>query len=207
MNNVLFTSDILLDTDYGLLKYIKRYCSNEYFNNLDFIDNNYAMKYKINEMDSNNPLDMILKEEYKPNSNDLYDSFMGENYDDIVKLSMFTDVIKMANVYNLSSSIDITIICKSLSEKQIIREKIKCDILVDKNYNCDVDIYDAIVTKSFNNVKNFLPVFGKNIYIGNIKRNLENGQANVPLIEITDLVKQSNNLYLIDIYNLDKPKG
>ena len=209
MNNVLFTSDILYDTDFGLVKMIGSLPFKDYFRTdyLSLLENDNVLIYNLTNILPKNPFEYILKDEYRDSAESLYEECVDNEIDIVLDYGRFTDILRMVETYNLSTSIEVTIACRNEQEKQVISSRIKCKTIIQKDYRIDIDSYDSIFTKRFSTVENFLPISGKNFYIGNIHYNLESGQLSKPLEYMSDKIKDGNNLYLIDIYNIDKPRG
>ena len=208
MNNVLFTSDILYDTDYAILRMIQKSFKRDYFKDISFIENDYTLIDTLMNKITSNPLKYILKEEYIEDSDVLYNSLLSEEAEILVSLGRFTEVINLAQTYCFSKSINVTVLCRNQFEEQIIKSRINnCKIIINNDYNTDVESFDSIITRKYEMIDIFLPLFGKNIYIANLAYNMEPDSVRVPLISMTEKIKDSNNLFLLDIYNLEEPRG
>lgn len=202
MNNILVDFDLLIDTDFGLLQLIKK----EYHDN-DFIDTIILkMKDKILlsellDRKDKNPLSIAFKKQYVDNIDSLYDEFMKNEYESILKYSISTSLLDLMLTYAQSNSCMITVICKNKLEEQIIN-KFNIKSIISSFDKVNIDDFDSIYIKDYTKVLSFKRLKAKNIFIGNYKFNLEDDC--MPLEDISILIADINIVSIIDVYNSNK---
>ena len=197
---ILFTSNILLDTDIGVYRLIKNEYNNpKYFklNILDVIIERY--KEIIPKRDTINPLSFIIKEEYKDSIDNLYKEIMDTKYSEVLKLSEFTNVEQLAEIFTSRKGFEPTIICKNLEEKQIFKDKNKSyDIIVSEYEDIDIKPYHAIDTKYYKDYSKFNKVVAKTLYFANAKYNYINNNIIDPEIYVN--LEGPNDFKAINLY-------
>ena len=198
---ILFTSNILLDTDIGVYRLVReKYDNPKYFklNILDVIIERY--KEVIPRRDTINPLSFIIKDEYKNSIDNLYNEMMYKDYSRILELSEFTNVEDVLGLFLTRKELDIKIVCKNLEEKQIFKNRNKkYNIVVFENYkDIDVEPYDAIYTKYYKDYSKFNKIVAKTLYFANAKYNFTNKNIIDPEIYIN--LDGPNEFKAINLY-------
>ena len=198
---ILFTSNILLDTDIGVYRLVReKYDNPKYFklNILDVIIERY--KEVIPRRDTINPLSFIIKDEYKNSIDNLYNEMMSKDYSRILELSEFTNVEDVLGLFLTRKELDIKIVCKNLEEKQIFKNRNKkYNIVVFENYeDIDVEPYDAIYTKYYKDYSKFNKIVAKTLYFANAKYNFTNKNIIDPEIYIN--LDGPNEFKAINLY-------
>lgn len=208
--------DLIIDTDVGLLKFIQK----EYNNPKVFIPG------ILNERDVNilkmimidrihyNPLKAIMIEgtDAYNNADSLYEQFIENHYEEILKLSSQTalfDIIRRSS--SIGDTVKFDILCKNELERDMIisrfkRFKINPSVkIVSDLSKYDVSYYGSIYVKDIRDALFFPKFEGKNVIIGNYKFNCENNLPLVPNKDInTKLILRSNVVKLIDMYYIDQ---
>ena len=198
---ILFTSNILLDTDIGVYRLVReKYDNPKYFklNILDVIIERY--KEVIPRRDTINPLSFIIKDEYKNSIDNLYNEMMSKDYSRILELSEFTNVEDVLGLFLTRKELDIKIVCKNLEEKQIFKNRNKkYNIVVFENYkDIDVEPYNAIYTKYYKDYSKFDKIVAKTLYFANAKYNFTNKNIIDPEIYIN--LDGPNEFKAINLY-------
>ena len=198
---ILFTSNILLDTDIGVYRLVReKYDNPKYFklNILDVIIERY--KEVIPRRDTINPLSFIIKDEYKNSIDNLYNEMMSKDYSRILELSEFTNVEDVLGLFLTRKELDIKIVCKNLEEKQIFKNRNKkYNIVVLENYkDIDVEPYNAIYTKYYKDYSKFDKIVAKTLYFANAKYNFTNKNIIDPEIYIN--LDGPNEFKAINLY-------
>ena len=198
---ILFTSNILLDTDIGVYRLVReKYDNPKYFklNILAVIIERY--KEVISRRDTINPLSFIIKDEYKNSIDNLYNEMMSKDYSRILELSEFTNVEDVLGLFLTRKELDIKIVCKNLEEKQIFKNRNKkYNIVVFENYkDIDVEPYDAIYTKYYKDYSKFNKIVAKTLYFANAKYNFTNKNIIDPEIYIN--LDGPNEFKAINLY-------
>ena len=204
MNNILIEFDMVIDTDYGLIKMIKdKYNNPEYIDKkyLDLVENNVLI-YSLVKRDIKNPLSLIINDKYKDSINKLLNEFYDNEYKNILEYSHKTNIYDLINIYLMTNQISINILCKNVLEEQFISNMdINITPITENDYSkINIDKYDCIFIKDFNNILKFKDVKVKNIYIARYSFNLEKDNQ-TPLKEISDEIKEGNLFFIIDIYD------
>lgn len=204
MNNILIDFNLLIDTDYGLIKLIKtEYSENEFINVLLSKMRDKIILGELVSRKDKNPLYIALNKDYKESADSLYKEFMESEYDSILKYSISTSLLELILTYIETNSCTVTVICKNKSEEQIIN-KYKLKAIISDNY-ADIDIseFDSIYIKDYREILEFKFLKAKNIFIGNYRFNLEEDNY-TPIKEVSLLVGDINIISVIDVYNSNK---
>lgn len=216
--NPLFDFQILCDTDLGLYRLIKRdFYDRSIFNNYLFDSNDLKfIKTMIMCRDKVNPLHIFCKENVMTDEelDNLYEQFLTEEYDNILKLSPPTGIMSIASLSNSFDNVVYgTVLCKTEQEKQWIEK-------YDKNLKCiignligfDIKSYDTIYIKELYSltVLKQESIRLKNIIFPKFLFNLEVGTHNVeiPLVEISKKYYKNNKFLIVNTYrDIEIPLG
>jgi hypothetical protein len=216
--SALICSDILLDKDVGLIRLISsNYRNEEYFDDLvidDIASDLDAGKYLLYKRQNPNPLSVISTGSMTDeNLNELYEEFINTKYDNIVQLSMFTDVHKIISKFSYSNGTVIpTILCKTEYEKEYILgffstvDIRNINIVVEKDLSkIDLSMYDTIYMKYFKDVIKFNETLnGKSIIVSGGEYNytsIPEANFHEPIPELLIYVSNKDcEISLIDMY-------
>lgn len=205
MDKILITSDILLDTEFGLIKMMSKKYNNKQLVDIKEPFNDIGVKYDLINNHTNNPLDIILVKQYTTCEKDeLLNSFFESEYDNILENSIFTDVDLFFSTIIKTSFLDVILLCKNVQEKQLFKDKFgNINVIVDQNYNVQGDEYDIIYTRYYTNlIKMHYPVY-KSIYLPDIEFNkIENISDKDILLELG-----ISQLQYITLYKLEPTRG
>lgn len=205
MDKILITSDILLDTEFGLIKMMSKKYNNKQLVDIKEPFNDIGVKYDLINNHTNNPLDIILVKQYTTCEKDeLLNSFFESEYDSILENSIFTDVDLFFSTIIKTSFLDVILLCKNVQEKQLFKDKFgNINVIVDQNYNVQGDEYDIIYTRYYTNlIKMHNPVY-KSIYLPDIEFNkIENISDKDILLELG-----ISQLQYITLYKLEPTRG
>src|SRR5699024_461728 len=84
------------------------------------------MKYIMVTRKNKNPLNSIMKPDYIKNADSLYNQFMEEKYDDILKLSVTTGIYDIiCRSKGVNDVLKFTVLCKSQKEVDDIKGRFK----------------------------------------------------------------------------------
>ena len=222
-NNILVPFDLLMDTDKGVLRVVnKKYNDKRYFNtsrikdtNGEFLQEdilNFLIKYRIHV----NPLYMITDEDHmkKEDIDDIYKQIIDEDYEEVLRLSTRTPLLKAFNAGTLhqDSPLKITVLCRNKMELEYLKElEFKCKTLLIKDnkdlVNIELKDYKYIYIKNAEDLLDFKYMTGKVIYIATYRFNMlierdRNIDARVEVINpkfILDIVRD-NKIMTMDIY-------
>jgi hypothetical protein len=171
--NPLYYFNTLFDTDYGLIRLLSREYRADIFDvdALDFPD--MRLKWLLINREDINPLNAVLLEDIGDKEvNDLYDQFMDQRYEDILKLSPFTGIgdlfVQSPVVLN---DIFPTVSFNNDLEKQHLRsfldsrgyKSFEYREVNAKNLNCDK--YNPIIIKDGKELGLYRNYTGHSIYL------------------------------------------
>lgn len=208
--NVLFTSDIILDHDTGIIKTIYNNFNDDVFFNMNMLErmanNIFALKYTLVQRKELNPISTVVRDNFKNNIDKIYNQLWDQYSEDIINNSIFTEVERLLSTTSHSTSILPIVMCKNSYEEKLIKEKYKVGTIISEDYSCDASHYDAIYTKSYETTLKFKNLSGNNIYIGNVLYNFEKNNK-TPLLKVSVEINNANKINIINIYYLEKPVG
>lgn len=198
-NNLLVFFNMIVDTDIGVYEVLKRKYNNPNLVNpiINTIDIG-TLLVKLKEERYNNILDMFIDSE-KYNTEDLYNQLIEQEYDNILKYSLVTDVHRLMNVYIMSNVISVTVLCKNKQEEQIIKKMNKNFSTVILNDDLDIDCYDSIFLKNYKDIVFLKNIHCKNIFICDYQNNIDE-EENIPLSDITAIVGKTNYIFTVNLH-------
>lgn len=208
-NNILADFNMLLNTDIGVFKVLKgkynnpKYFDSEFINNID----TDALIYNLMNTKYGNILDLFIKEEYKDQSNSLYNQIMDNDIDLVYDNSIITECLNLFKVYMESGIISISILCKNEKEEQIINKlDSRLNVIKYNEDKIDCKDYDTIFLKDYKDVVKFKDLHSKNIFISNHMNNLDD-EKGTPLLDISLIVARTNKICTIDLHQKEKILG
>lgn len=200
--------DMVLDIDLGLWKLIQSQYPNYNFFHKSIIeerDMNF-MKYAITARNEINPLCLFLKNDYISSADSLYNEFMENHYDDILKLSVNTAIFNMIRRSRyINDVLRFDIICNKQSQKTELEKRFKkfdikpTTIMIDDLKKLDISSYGSIYIKNIQDIFNYQKFEGKNVIIGNYRFNFEKG-TDIPLKESASQILLENPIQIIDVH-------
>lgn len=209
-NSILFNFDVLVDTDFGVIKYLYEKEPTTYSDYLQTEDVCSDMITGINLRDRyySNPLSIICfgYESYRDVVDPIYDKLISEHYSEILERSTINlEIYNMMLIYMQEKDIKVGVYCHNDLEVKYITEAF--DNFKDK---CQYDIvtipellvkYDNIFVKYINdmNVFNIDNIVKKNIFVANIFLNKNPKTNNLDVSQILPLINISSNI--IHTYN------
>lgn len=208
--SALVDFEMLVNTDYGVIQLMKRDYSNGDFIDLDYLNTvpDYALLGELYNRDYENPLLMILKDEYKDQADSLYEQILEEKYKDVLELSITTNVKALMTMYIKNDQMPVTVLCKNIHEQHFINKLNEgYQITLEPRTKLNTDLYDFYYIKKFKDVLDFKGIQVKNLYIARYGFNLEKGYNNILNLSICDNVAQFNQVLFIDLYPMLEIKG
>lgn len=209
---VIIPFDMILDTDFGVLKYIQMKSPNSKFFYKSFLGmkDDVFLRRLIVMRKNVNPLVEFMKDEYINKADDIYNKLITKLYPTVLKCSCETTIFNMIlRILGTSSdTIKVTIACKSKLEQQEINlrlsaNKKSCRSVI-MNYPQDIKLadYENFFIKNIYDM-NDLPadIYQKNIFIGKYGYNMEDDHPDVPLTDIVTPYAMINKINTIDIYS------
>lgn len=207
----LFDFQCLCDTDIGLYRLIKKeYYDRSIFNNylFDSTDERFV-KAMLLDRKKFNPLFTFCQPGAlsEDNMNDLYQQFMDEEYDKILKLSEPTSIMSVASAANsLNKMVNVTVLCNNEEEVNwLMKYNHKLKYIISNYKNFKLDKYDTIYIKDIYVLESFNQesINNKNIIISKFTFNLELGYSKIdmPILELTKKYYKNNKFMISDPYS------
>lgn len=206
----LFDFQVLCDIDLGLYNLIKRdyYDKTVFDNNLFDSNDERFIKTMLLSRSKFNPLFIFCKNNIMKDEeiDDLYQQFLNEEYENILKLSMPTNIMDVLCISNsIKNVVNSTVLCKSQLEIDWIHKyntKIKC--IIDKYDKFDLTKYDTLYIKDIYNLLLFKQesIDMKNIILPRFMFNLElvSRKIEMPIVEIAQKYYKRNKFITADPY-------
>jgi len=208
-NTLLIPFDCFIDIDFGLMMLLKeKYNNPKIIHNSIFQEKDWYIIYLLANRNDENPLSIILKEEYLPNKDSLRDQFMNQEYDEILRLSKPNKILELINLMYASDVVDIDILCKDEKEQEYLETLFK-----DKKINSfvspylnkvNITKYDSIFIKNYKDIIQYRGLVQKNIYVLDYKFNteLDPNKKVRPIVLVEGLISDKNNTSIISPYDM-----
>lgn len=213
--NVLMPFDVVLDLDMGLamLLYFK-YDNPEYIKT-DLMKDENLLKQTLVYRSDENPLSVLYKyPEDKETVDSLYDQFLEQEYDEILKLSNLTDLINLFKLTNKikDNDLNFTILCPSEKEQAIFKQRrVPIKTIVADREKLDLTPYGNIYLRTPSDLLAFDKdqIYTKNIFVANYDFNLILDNIThklylnlAPILEYTQ--GRHLDFYIFNLYKFDK---
>ena len=212
-NNILATSDCIIDKDVGLLKLIQYYYRNTDLFFDDILDalTLEQQQYLLIHRTNINPLSVIVSEDNWDRIDSMYEQFMSSEYDRIVDLSCNTNVFSMLKLVVVGETPERwTIVCNTDHEAEVINSRLRrfgssgVSTTVTQNYK-DIDLskYDELFVKYVRDIPNFGYVEDKMVYISDQNCNTLQTPDGESILNLSYLNNDTldNTLYTFSLYN------
>lgn len=156
----LIPFDVIVDTDFGLLRLIKdKYCNKQMFYTQVFLNKNIDLLWLLYNRTNVNPLQVIARDEdHFEIYDNYYKEFMSTQYTNILARSIFTEIYKLLKItLKTEKAVVPTIVCKTNEEKEYLLNEDKelfsqLPIILAPNMKLAVTIHpdiNAIFTRYF----------------------------------------------------------
>ena len=161
---ILVDFAMVYDTDFGSIKYMLENCKNTDFFKCDPEVTDYFLHCEITVRKYQNPLTVILKEEYNDQADSLFKELQSKHWSEVLKQSPSTEIATMLAIGDMTTGYAITINCRNEEETKFIKKiepswenVIDCDDA--SKYFC---MYIHDMPRTFNRIPD---IEGKCIYI------------------------------------------
>lgn len=197
--HILIDFNMLFDTDLGCIRYLLyTYPNSKFFLNHIKNSTDYFITYSLLTRRDINPLSVLLKPEYIENKDSLYQELVKNKWEDVLKFSEKTDILRLIYSTYKSSGYYITINCLNTLEQFKIEELISewstvIDCTNASKYFC-LFIHDILDFTKYSNLD------GKCIYIYDHASNFLDYEQRV-LSPLALLKSRSNELKIISPYS------
>lgn len=209
-NIALAEFETIVNIDFGLIKMVK-----EKYNNPIYIDTEYlnrvsdnALIAELYERKDENPLLLILKDEFKGQADSLYEQFIESEYEEILEKSIFTNLLNFYKTLINNKQMTINILCRNLQEKHFIEKKLdfKVETIVEPNYrNIHIDDFNFLYLKDYSKILELESFFKMNVYICKYGFNMDS--EDIPKEQYSKYITDRNQVYTIEVYNLKNILG
>lgn len=205
-NNILVDFNMIVNTDVGVFSILKERYHNPKIIDPIILDTDIdTLLYRLKDERYNNVIELFVNEGY--NTGMVYSQLISTKYKEILDKSMLTEVLNVVNVYIMTNVITVTILCKNKLEEQVIKKiNSKFNVLLKTREKVNVKDFDSIFIKDYRNVIYFENLKCKNIFISNYKNNIDE-KKNLPLVDISAIIGKTNNIYTMDLHNVNNPLG
>ena len=200
INRILVEFDVVIDIDLAIMKLIQ-----EKYNNPKFIKQNimslslHDIKERLLNRTQESPLSICIDDIKSANS--LYHELLNNQYDEILKYQTPTGVFKLMEVYHKTDNMQVTILCSSQNEADIISSYGKFNTLVKKQDKVKINIY---FLKSLPRIFVFNgKMNGKHIFVMGYRYNLYEDKDGtlLPNPMIAKALLPLNRVGIVDVYN------
>ena len=210
-NHILLDFDLFIDTDVGILKTIFRsYNDKNAFKQYLFKDD-LTLRSVLHHREVLNPLELITKDEFISESDDLYKQIIEKEEESIIECSSNNNCTKLIKSFAMTNLIYITIRCKNIHEERYIKSLFKgndkVSTIVETDISkIDISIYDILYIKNIRDCLLYKDLKSKNIYIPDYGFNLEKNitakdNPLIPLMEVSITIGDVNKIYIINLYS------
>lgn len=207
-HNFLVMFNSIIDLDFSILRMIQA----EY-NNPKYVDQKIMhmttkqVKNELINRDDPNPVTICIKD--KSIADSIYSEIMTKRYSDLLnkeKYLSITGIFFMISVYVAMENVNVTVLCTSEEEKEIIKKyHSKVNVIVNSNpSDMEIDEYTEFIFKNKNDVYKFKKPFKeKRVLIMNYKFNITFEDKPYPDIYLSHYLWQSgySSLGIIDTYS------
>lgn len=207
----LFSFHTIIDTDIGLLNLIRNQYLDERVFKKDFFETPfYEQIYNLYHRKEDNLLYLFAKHpEDKETLDGYYHEFLEKCYDEILEMSISTEVFHLFQSCILSPEFKVSILCYDQREIDFIEkepdfagaEKILLSSLNQKSKNK----YEQFFFKKIEEIEEFRNLIAKTFYISTFGVNLNELEDDLKEYEtIYYVIKRKNNISLFDMYDKEK---
>lgn len=181
-NNVLIEFDMIVDTEFGLLRLIRdEYANENFFFKTVLNYNNNLLKGILMERAVKNPLQVAFRDDSLTEQMDsFYNQFMDTKYDDILKRSSITNILKLIKLsIDTSGPLRVSVLCRNKKQKAYIAYMLRdClsslySIIYTEDDVFDVSKYDVLFIDDIKNIIKYSNVYGKTIYLSYMYHNID----------------------------------
>ena len=209
----LIPFNCIVDTDLGLMSLISKYYLDNTFFDIEFFKKNNNIRKMVKSLymrEEENPLLLCMINKDKDIADEYYKEFMEKKYDDILNLSVTTELYSLITIFKTFGDIRSTIICKDKREKDLLSKLVNSSTLqciMPKDIIETISMYEQFYFKSVDDY--YLSILAdsiksKNIYFANYKFNFDGNYMikDSKYTAILDILR--NKCSSIDIYNREK---
>ena len=208
---ILIDFECYVDTEVGLIRLINdKYRDGNVFN-IDKLNDIRQIILSLIDRKDINPLSIISKDNVSEDDLlDYYIEFMTEEYDEILKRSVTTELKTLINLLKSEPSINVTFLCETEIEEELLRKDRdldRCKILVKERDEINFSNYFTFIFKYITNYIDTLVLPYKTYYFSRYRVNFDE-QFNLNYPDIVDkIIYTGGSIEIIDLYNKSYLEG
>jgi hypothetical protein len=207
VSELLIDFNCYVDTEVGLIKLIRNNFLDDSIFDVDKIKGNMrSIILSLIERKEANPLYLFSKDSVNKNDlDDYYKEFMEDEYDNIISLSVTTEINSLLQLFKTEPSIHVTFLCNKQIEIDILKETLKNDntykyILEDQD-NIDYSKYNTYFFKYIDDRVLKYIYDSKSYYFSTHKLNFGEDNMSRPDI-VNKIIANGGTIEIMDLYNL-----
>lgn len=201
INKILIPFDCLFDTDIGVFRVISKYYANNSVFNLELLNKDGELRDQLK--DYNNPLELVIRDEYKHKANDFYLEFLTKEMEKINLESMpIKQMIDFVSKIEGTKMGLITFIAIDDTQKEILQRIFNNPVIKGNYESIDVKRFDIVFVKRLSNANFFKNIEGKYIYTFDYSYNVDRTNPTNPLPLIhhcIDLIENNNSIKVLSL--------
>lgn len=201
INKILIPFDCLFDTDIGVFRVISKHYANNSVFNLELLNKDGELRDRLK--DYNNPLELVIRDDYKHKANDFYLEFLTKEMKKINLESMpIKQMIDFVSKIEATKMGLITFIAIDDTQKEILQRIFNNPVIKGNYESIDVKGFDIVFVKRLSNANFFKNVEGKYIYTFDYSYNVDRTNPTNPLPLIhhcIDLIEKNNSIKVLSL--------
>lgn len=211
-SEILVDFNCYVDTEFGLIKLIKdKYLDKDIFNLEKLNQSNQSIILSLIDRKEINPLYLFANDNIsKKDLDDYYREFMTEEYVNVLKRSVLTNLNTLFDLFKSESGIHVTFLCDSPIEKEYLKVKAnidESDIVLYKQENIDFAQYTTYYFKFVTDQVNEYLFPYKTYYFSKYKLNFSEDHDIIRPDIINKIMYKHGEVEIIDLYNKSLLKG
>lgn len=172
---MLFEFESLFDMRSGCIRYLINSGSNtKFYRSFMRHPSSNMLKNLYVSAKTTNPMEWILKNEYKDSADDLYKEIMDTKYDEVLKYSVPTDVYSLFKTYSNianTANAECAITCDNQKQADLVRSFNEKFVVVLNQKN--LGNYNCLYVNLASTIDSYSKLTGKHVYLHNIMANYD----------------------------------
>lgn len=202
---ILTEFDVIIDLDLAMMELVQEKYNNPNFINQDVMNLSlHDIKETLLNREHESPLSVCIDD--LDTANSLYHELLETKYDEILNHHSPTGIFKLMEVYNKTDGMEVTILCSSQEEADLISKySPELHTLVKKHDEINIDDYNVYFLKSLTRIFVFNgKMKNKHIFIMGYRYNLfedpNNGAFFPNPTIVRPLIFEGDRVGIIDVY-------
>ena len=173
-NKILCTFDSLYDYDSAVIKFVLLNYKNSFFiKEESYKYTNFYIHYLLANRKEQNPLSIIIKNEYKDQIDNLEEEIYKDHNDKIMTLIKPSNVFDILQLLKKESNYSITVECKTEIESKVLNSNKEFNGGTVIGRKEDTDPYFTFIFRDYTNLFGRNAFKGKTIYFWDISKNYD----------------------------------